>query len=469
MVNNEVFQKWKELLRDSKLVESAEEFYDKNIFPEVEQKFISRVQERVSTGEIPKYEYLIISGGLNKAFPIMLIKSLKPKLVYFIGTKEFKSNILSKVVEATKLSVDSYDYDIIDYSAMDVADVYEKLRKRLAQFEGKKVLVDITRGRRVQCVGVGTVAAFYNFDLGYIDKGWDQETLFEPGTEELVIVKNPFDVFGDMENLNAVRLFNNHNYSAAAVMFGKLCKQVIDPREYEVKQFLSSAYDFWDAFNYNAAAKRFEDVLTKIKQYKLAIRTDKLSANLEVLKNLEKLQSSKFAEFLPNSKLIVHLLIDLYLNAIRRNDQNRVEDAIIRLYRVIDLVAQHRLAIRGLDTERPDYSKLNIEKEYLQLSEAAYGRSKRSLPFEIGLKDAHLFLFILKDELWKDKSIDDLKTFFEPIRLRDQSIIAHGAEIVSGKTFQKIEKISKEFIAKICQSAGQDWQQIVEKHQFVKL
>src|SRR4030042_1793697 len=90
-------------------------------------------------------------------------------------------------------------------------------------FYNKKVILDLTRGKRIMSVGAGIVGAFFGFDLVYVDEEWiDEIKRGKPGTEKLVTVKNPFEVFGDLEGQEARELFNHYDYGAAIYFYKKL-------------------------------------------------------------------------------------------------------------------------------------------------------------------------------------------------------------------------------------------------------
>jgi hypothetical protein len=146
----------------------------------------------------------------------------------------------------------------------------------------------------------------------------------------------------------------------------------------------------------------------------------------------------------------------------------RLEDSITRLYRAIEIISQHRLIRYGIETKKPDYCKIpGIEEKYKELTMKLYDEEK-SLPNEIGIKDGHILLFLLEDEIWKSQSIGDLKKFLEPIRLRDNSIIAHGIELIGHKAFENIEKTCKSFIRKLCDLYGKDFETTMKQHKFIK-
>jgi hypothetical protein len=224
--------------------QKAESLYWETLFPILEKSFL----ERSSFPE--KCDWLILPAGLESSYYILLIKALKPTQVYFLGTPEFKRNFLNIIVEKTGLQPSHYIVDLVDYSHMDVAEVYDKIRSHLSLFIGKKVFMDLTRGKRILSVGAGIVGAFFGFDLVYIDEEWlDDLKRGNPGTEKLILVRNPFEVFGDLELKEARDFFGHYNYGAALALYHRIKQKIIDPRKVEIEEYLSEAYLHWNSIN----------------------------------------------------------------------------------------------------------------------------------------------------------------------------------------------------------------------------
>lgn len=444
-------ESWRGLIKQTKLDEANSLYWEK-LFPVIEEKFLenNRVKE--------EYDWLILPSGLESSYYILLIKAIKPKKVYFLGTKEFKESFLDKIIEKTGLKPSEYIIDTLNYDEMDVADVYEKIRKRLDLFYNKKIILDLTRGKRIMSVGAGIVGAFFGFDLVYIDEEWINEVKRgNPGTEKLVTVKNPFEVFGDLEGQEARELFNHYNYGAAIFFYRRLMEKVADPRKIEIEEILSEAYMHWNSFNFKAALYKLELLEKKSKQYNVKLNS-LINENLDVLRIL--IKEDKDDEF------NLHIIVDLYDNALRKAEVGMFEDSVSRLYRVLELVSQYRLKSYGIETSGPDLSK--FEKDYKKISKEIYGFEKNS-PFEVGLKDGYILLFILKDYTVEEDSLEDLKNMFGVIRVRDMSIIAHGLELAGEKAFKNMNELARKFIKRICEKQGKNMQDIIKKHTFVKL
>ncbi len=472
---------WIELMTSGNRKEAQEVYWSK-IFPEVEKLFMKKTKHKVESGEIPRYDSLILPMGLEAYYYVLLIKALKPMQVHFICTKEGERLVLDRVIRETGLKQNQYTKDVVEYGGMDVADVYDKIKKRLDTL-GEKIAVDLTFGKRVMSVGAGIVGAFFGCDLIYLDGGWIEEIRQEdPGTEEIVIVKNPFYVFGDLKRVEAVDMFNKNEFESARVAFNSLCSEVSDPRECEVRALLAEAYIFWDSFNYRAALKKMEGFVCKLKQYNIRdIERNKANRNLTVLGYLERIQNNKgkLIDTLKDEHQILHVMIDLYCNAMRRKEQGRIEDSVNRFYRILELMSQQRLSKIGINTGSPDYKKFGeevidgykklVDKLYMAKLVNPLYKPREGFPREIGVKDGHLFLFVMGDPIWKGKNVNDVKKFFECLRIRDNSIVAHGIQIISHNSFDKLDRLVRSMLNEMCKMQKRDLKEMLEHHTFMKL
>ncbi len=110
------------------------------------------------------------------------------------------------------------------------------------------------------------------------------------------------------------------------------------------------------------------------------------------------------------------IVIDLCLNAARRAAQGRYDDAVGRLYRATELLAQIRLRELCFDTHQPDYSRIP-EAQQAQFAPSADG------VLRLGLTRSYELLRVLGDlALW-----ESFNTTVRPaLDVRNSSLFAHG-------------------------------------------
>lgn len=459
-------KQWTTFIRQGK-IEDAHELYWSQMHPTIENDFCKKYKEFRDR----EYDWLIIPAGLTERYYVLLIKALRPKNVYFLCTNTFYNEFLDNIVAKTGLSRKQYIADIVDYEEMDLATVYSEIKKRNVLFKDAKTVVDLTRGKRIMSTGAGIMAAFFNFDIVYIDEDWvDDIKRGLPGTEKMVEARNPLYILGDLTNSHAENLFNLSSYRLAAETYHQLEKRVVDPREYIVKALIAEAYDYWDGFNYTAASVKLNEALLKMNQYNIKAYKEKIETNKMAIDELSIMHQKKSLDIMKDPRMALHLAVDLFENAARRHSVNRNDDALIRLYRLLELVSQHRLAnAYGMDTAYLDVKKIikKIADGYRTLSKDMFGVSME-ISEEMGLKNGHLLLYVLEDDIWRNVSKSQLKHFFGTLRTRDQSIIAHGLEFISVKAYNQMSTFSLDFLSKLAKMTETDLDTIMKQHRFIK-
>jgi CRISPR-associated protein (TIGR02710 family) len=124
---------------------------------------------------------------------------------------------------------------------------------------------------------------------------------------------------------------------------------------------------------------------------------------------------------------------DLLFNSERRGVQGRFDDAVARLYRAFEMLAQIPLKRKyGIETSNVDVSKVPAD---LTRKFEIKRRDDGKLP--IGLVDAWELLSSQRDDAlgaWFKKEGELIKSF---LAARNQSILAHGTQPISKDMFQR--------------------------------
>lgn len=443
--------------------EKAEKFYYSEILPEVKKI----VQERAKNDGFGKYGGIIFTTGLSPEPLILTITALQPDQVFFLCTKE-SEKCLDSIVGDCSLLPSQYGKAVIERS--DGLDVYKKIREQWEEWKNNgitDIAVDITGGTKPMVSGSAIAGAILNVDLLYVvsNFGW-LPGKSEPGSERITKIENPYEVFGDLEERYAIELFNSHNYAICSDYFGRLKGLARDPRRFEVKQLLAQGYGAWDTFDFERSYSKLKGSLRESKRFGFSYDGE-IEQHLEILKILKKNTKKDLFELLQDEEFSEHLMVDLYCNAERRQEQGRYDDAIIRLYRVVELIAQHRLAKMEIDAGDVDIESLEarypgISQEFSKHSETLYGTS-RGISDKIGLLDACLLLYTLKDELIKDFSqVELIKDYAQ---VRNTLLPIHRNQLGNENKYKKL----KEFTEGWLRSAINNFDELVEKHKFIKL
>jgi CRISPR-associated protein (TIGR02710 family) len=188
----------------------------------------------------------------------------------------------------------------------------------------------------------------------------------------------------------------------------------------------------WDRFDYRTASSAFADQLVDDvrmfwdgKPSFDACRVQ-LDACLHRLREILKVLSS---EAVSRGVPPPALLDDILANARRRGEiEHRYDDAVARLYRFIEGLAQHALWERhGLTTGKVPVDRLP-ESFSAKASEA---RMSGKAQIELGLRDAYRLLSALGDPLGDiAPRLEERGHLANLLQRRNQSLLAHGSQPV---------------------------------------
>ncbi|MFQ6073533.1 MAG: TIGR02710 family CRISPR-associated CARF protein, partial [Methanosarcinales archaeon] len=372
------------------------------------------------------------------------------------------------IIEETGLKPHQYSMDVA--KCFDVSDVYSYLKRKWIEWgKRKNIAVDLTCGRMSLVGGASVAGAFLGFDLIYVDNGEyiDSINRYKPGTEKIVFSKNPFDVFGDLHYEKVVELFNKHDYLRATDILKKLQDKVSSPKQYilyEILKNIANGYEHWNRFDYKNAKNKIKNALDKAYQYISYnnIDTKSLSKNLEVLSILEKNRTKTFFELLKEDEFSLHLMVDLYCNGIRKASQGYYEDAIVRHYRVLELISQYKLAKKDIDTKDVNKHLIpqNVREEYKRLTSEIYG-SVCDIPNRVALMNGYTLLTALGKI-----TNQDLKDINDAINPRNTLMIEHGNELAYEKTYKKFHATVRKYLEK---TVGKNLEKYIKEHTFIKL
>lgn len=132
-----------------------------------------------------------------------------------------------------------------------------------------------------------------------------------------------------------------------------------------------------------------------------------------------------------HAKSNLYRLVDLFSNAQRRANEGRFDDAVARLYRIIEFIAQIRLQAKGIDSGDVELSRLSpeLQKKYQKFQDQ---EGKVRLPLYRDFELLHDLGDPLGERFFADCKLRDL------LQCRNNSILAHGNEAVSEEIYTKM-------------------------------
>jgi len=190
-------------------------------------------------------------------------------------------------------------------------------------------------------------------------------------------------------------------------------------------------YDLWDRFKHSKSKiplRRSIEILTAIGSERRELKglAENVDRNIQFLDNL--IVSSKPSTF---------YCYDLLANARRRADlEKKFDDAVARLYRVIEILAQTELKENfGVETSNV---KMESIPESLWKDYSLKYQSKDDRKVRIPLYASYHLLKELGSQLGKDFFNFYEKEFKPLLNIRNSSILAHGFNPVDEDIFEKL-------------------------------
>jgi len=382
---------------------------------------------------------MILTVGVGKGIEhaiVLSIRNSNPDMVVFVVTPQSRQNTLQRIEAiANELQVSLPPYELEEMTdENDVEKAYEAVASAIKKLGEKGIrasetTIDYTTGSKPMSAGALFAAIMEGCEkVVYVTGQRDPDTGRVISGTERFLTFFPSELAAKRFYLEAIALFNSHQFQAAK----QLISRFLGPYELHttsttclrlrVLRNLCDGYEAWDAFDHDRALEAFRKVDDKL--------LDCLPTSKQILKNREWVGriASKLKSNDPGQRLCDELLVDLWANALRRLEERRFVDAVARLYRLTELIAQFRLwHHHRVDTSDVKLSELSSKisenmVRKLEGKKAEKGSIQTDLQADFELLDA------LDDPL--GKALEDSR-LRDALRRRNNSIGAHGLEPVS--------------------------------------
>lgn len=389
---------------------------------------------------------LICTVGGSVEPIVAALKRWRPVRVRFVHTPGTKGHVAELVPKAREegVDLDAGRYDLLqlpdeqDFAGCieHLRGLSEEVRAWAARGDGCQVVVDITGGTKCMSAALAIQASHWPCLFSYV--GGTERTknglgIVVSGSENILHAQNPWDALGHQAVDEFVVLFDQHAYLAAASVAAATIRRVSRAdrkRELSSLELLAKALDAWDRFDHTTSKNLLESVSKVANDLRAALGPTKgdrvLAGCAQLVTHLEQLGHAQ-----PPSR---HHVLDLLANAKRRKHEGRVDDAVARLYRGLEAIAQVALKDRHgvLSTEKVQLERL---PESLRTTWAA--RASEGV-VTLGLQDDYALLAALGDPLGQQFNAAGLTGTKSPLVARNRSILAHGFERVSEAAFDKL-------------------------------
>lgn len=330
-----------------------------------------------------------------------------------------------------------------------------RLQQWLEQGEDFEVVVDFTGGTKCMSVALGLVTKTMPVSFSYVggtERTKDGVGIVVSGREHIVKSQNPWDLLGYQVAEQALTLFNNLDYAAAAHLLKSGERRSKDPRlrqAFVTFQGLCELFKFWDRFQHEQALQRLRQVQRTLDSLRQFLTEGQLE---QLEKQLPRWEAHLVV--LARAELSKELIQDLLGNARRRIEEARWDDAMARIYRSIEAIAQHQLKTNyGLDTACIPLASLPESARQVFARKAdANGTLK------LALQDTYRLLELLGDPLgekFRRKKLFSEPEHPSPLDVRNQSILAHGFQPIT-------ETIVKKLFQDALELAGVNEEELIE-------
>lgn len=397
---------------------------------------------------MPKVMIITVGTGETVSHGICCsIRQQNPNHIVFVLTKESKEKTLPLILQDEVIKEKTWEEAIWP----DENDVEEIRSKCKAIIDGlliknivpKDIAVDYTAGTKAMSAGVVLAALDKKIgSLVYVSGKRDKNGRVVSGMERVIGVE-PNRIYVDSLFCEAVRLFNSCQFKGCTEI-AQQTRDLIADTSFQDKMVLleqlAHAYSLWDTFDLT----RTFALIDKFSHNELL---SLWGIKSRVEKNKMVLHKEKNKEF------CTERVIDLLENAKRRGDlEKKYDDAVARLYRAIEYLAQLKIEERGLycrdDKGNSDPEALDVDKLPLELREKylKYKNSKDN-KVKLGLYQDYELLFDLNDTLgqyFKEKyESGGLKKL---LALRNMSILAHGFNPISESIYKEMVSVVEKSI-----------------------
>lgn len=457
--------------------EDSERYYQQKVFPLVRRTFAAREADKIPRS----YDLAVMTAGGSPEALILSLDVLRPQKAFFLHSDWPESvQCVDRVTRILELPASRFN--MTEVNPDDTLDTYAGV-KQAVEWAGQpdQVVVDISGGKKSMSAAAALAAYVIGADIVYVNSEfWQPLGKPRPGSEFLALLSHPYTIFGDLVQREAERFYAKHDYRSAERLFEQLARDVPALVDYEHFRRLSASYQAWDCFNLPRACSEMEALVDELQRrrpleagLKLMPHLAQLWGQAETLGRLRPLTGRLRDGDTPDLRILQHgqqavdLVFSLHANALRREREGRLDMAALLLYRVLELLAQRRLALRGIDTRAPDLESAGINAErWHEAFQSCFGRTPREgLPGRLGALDAYVLLFTQGDALAKGLDWGSLQN---AVDARNRSLFAHGFRLLKDKDYRRFQRVVTERLKVFCRAEGLDMEGLVKSSEFVQ-
>jgi len=377
------------------------------------------------------------------------IRQNNPEYIIFITTDKSKQETLPFVLKNSCMSSKKYEIQVLS-NENDI----ELIRKECGEYIEsliafgyipENIVVDYTTGTKAMSAGlilssiekkVGTIT--------YVYGERNSEGRVVSGSEKLITLQ-PNEVYANSIYKSAIDFFNKTQFDSCIELLQKAQGLIGNPQTkekfYTLEQ-LAQAYSYWDRFDLQKAFNILKDFSSKniyLQQWKIK---SKVEQNKQIL-HKEK-----------DNQFCLERIVDLLENANRRLElEGKYDDAVARLYRLLEFVAQYKMVELALYKKHnnglPDTEDIDIDKLPNTLRSKYESLRSNDGKIRLGLVNTYDLLAEMKTPLGLTFMEQfNNGTFKKLLGLRNKSLLAHGFSPIGQTASKEMFSEVAEFIKK---------------------
>lgn len=437
----------------------AKDLYEKQIWPLTKEGFTDRGQQQ--------YAASFHTVGTTPEPVILSVRALDAKKVYLLHTKDTEK-LCERIEKELGWGVDRIK--TLQVSRSDPEDIYKQVRQQVDRLDpAAPIAFDPTGGTKAMVAGL----AMFAFSLAeegrtahvyYVDNEEYDDQLRRPvaGTEFLKRLENPREVVPDWLYHRAQDAYRQGDFPGAERLFEQAARK--EDRAHSPEAMLSCAYRLLDAGQFKDAGEKLSELLKLLRNHPyrqslLAKHQELIQTQKQGLEVISELTTSlegkeKDLAVLADHHKVAWTLAALRFMAQRRLSSGRIAEAVLLLYRALELVLQHRLALRGFDTANPDYPRLcefaGIDPNALQ---AAYQSERKKAKLksednllqksEVDFTTSYFLLRAIGDETAMAVNANKVVGLADS---RNHSVFAHGFALPTENSAKNLSEVLATFI-----------------------
>jgi len=339
------------------------------------------------------------------------ITAFNPALVLFLISRESRENAL-KIAQRCRLAEGAYEFIELE-SIHNLNEIFQTTNKAIRSlhargFSNQQISLNYTSGTKVMGSGAVLSAIFNQCqELRYI---------YEGRGGDRVVKTHPSAVFAYRDLLVGEKLIEEMRFRSATDTLDTIDTSLLS--EYDVRTVsalhaVAEAYYHWDNFHHKQFVEIIKSVPSDIE------RASRFLVAGDVLETV-----TGIGDACEKSEYTPALFADMINNALRRQLEGQLDDAMTRMYRALEMLAQWVLRRTDIDTD--DLDTRRVPPRYRVNFEAM--RSMDDGQVRIGLRKSYELLALMKKPLGlRFQSYDKLARMLHE---RRNSILAHGTQPV---------------------------------------